>query len=184
MTDKEIIIDGVDITECDHFSMGLPAFNDPCTLYPHQTRCSKNKNCYFKQLQRKEQECEELKERLKCKCFDPKSNNNRCISYNRIAEDYERDLQRLTKITQEYEELKRTISTLEGVNKLFENNLDSSFIKIVRYKQALEKIEEIANSNRCEGDNCDECPFACECNLKDITNIINEVKGDSATCNM
>ena len=46
-------------------------------------------------LKAKEQECGELKERIKCNCFDPKSNNNRCISYNRIAEDYERDLKRL-----------------------------------------------------------------------------------------
>ncbi len=60
MTDKEqIMIDGVDVTECDHFSMELPFFNDPCTLYPHGTRCSENKNCYYKQLARKTQECKE-----------------------------------------------------------------------------------------------------------------------------
>lgn len=47
------------------------------------------------QLKTKEQECLELRERLSCNCFDPKSNNNRCVSYNRIAEDYERDLKRL-----------------------------------------------------------------------------------------
>lgn len=32
------------------------------------------------------------------KCYDPKRNNGRCISYNRMAEDYERDLLRLKKI--------------------------------------------------------------------------------------
>ena len=65
MTDKEqIIIDGVDIVECDFFSMGFPFFKDPCTLYPHGTRCSENKNCYYKQLVRKTQECEELKKQL------------------------------------------------------------------------------------------------------------------------
>lgn len=39
----------------------------------------------------KEQECEELKGRLNTICFDPRTNNNRCISYNRMAKDYEKD---------------------------------------------------------------------------------------------
>ena len=34
------------------------------------------------------------------KCYDPKRNNGRCISYNRIAEDYERDLLKLKKINE------------------------------------------------------------------------------------
>lgn len=42
----------------------------------------------------KEQECEELKGRLNTICFDPRTNNNRCISYNRMAEDYEKDLKK------------------------------------------------------------------------------------------
>ena len=58
---------------------------------PNEESCKKCED----DLKCKEQECEELKERIKCNCFDPKSNNNRCISYNRIAEDYERDLKRL-----------------------------------------------------------------------------------------
>ncbi len=39
-------------------------------------------------INNKEQECEELRGRLNTICFDSRANNNRCISYNRMAEDY------------------------------------------------------------------------------------------------
>lgn len=58
------------------------------------------------QLKAKEQECEELKERVKTKCFDPKNKNNRCISYNRISQDYEIDLIRLNKYKQALNDIK------------------------------------------------------------------------------
>lgn len=64
-------------------------------------------------LQRKEQECEELKERIKCNCFDPKSNNNRCISYNRIAEDYEKDLKHLKNKIAECEKYEQLFDELD-----------------------------------------------------------------------
>ena len=64
-------------------------------------------------LRTKEQECGELKERIKCNCFDPKSNNNRCISYNRIAEDYERDLKRLENKIAECEKYEQALDEIE-----------------------------------------------------------------------
>ena len=55
MTDKEhIIIDGIDVSGCIY----LPYCEDK------QGNCGNNPNCYFKQLQRKTQECEELKKQL------------------------------------------------------------------------------------------------------------------------
>lgn len=62
------------------------------------------------QLQAKKQECEELKERINTRCFDPKNNNNRCISYNRIAQDYEIDLMRLNKYKKALDEIKEFIN--------------------------------------------------------------------------
>nr|DAU01363.1 MAG TPA: hypothetical protein [Caudoviricetes sp.] len=62
MTDKEIIINGIDVSECRYL------FDD--TSYKRsKTSCSitlkdckyLGDKCYFKQLKRKEQECEELK---------------------------------------------------------------------------------------------------------------------------
>ena len=57
MTDKEIIIDGVDVSECDH----LKYDHIGCDI--DQTYCLGN-DCYFKQLKRKEQECQQLKAAL------------------------------------------------------------------------------------------------------------------------
>lgn len=71
MTDKEkIIIDGVNVSQCEFY---IYYSSD---RYPHRCGIHKDmfgipaccdvadccKNCYFKQLKHKEQECEELKE--------------------------------------------------------------------------------------------------------------------------
>jgi hypothetical protein len=57
MTDKEIIIDGVDVAGCKYFNR----FRSICHNKNLCCDCEKNQDCYYKQLKRKEQECEELK---------------------------------------------------------------------------------------------------------------------------
>lgn len=64
MTDKEIIIDVTNLEECKYFK-GVGCINSPfkfwgCTKLGGM--CSEHPNCYYKQLKRKEQECEELKQ--------------------------------------------------------------------------------------------------------------------------
>lgn len=61
MTDKEqIIIDGVDVSECVHYEdLSCTSFRDSCG-YPLD--CKDFFFCNYKQLARKTQECEELKE--------------------------------------------------------------------------------------------------------------------------
>ena len=71
MTDKQIIIDGVDISKCKHYD---EVFNYCDQSYlgeggllkntKNPKRCGCSPNCYYKQLKRKEQECEELKETI------------------------------------------------------------------------------------------------------------------------
>ena len=65
MTYKQIIIDGVDVSKCpamDTYNIfGIE--DEPC-CYKFHEYCSAIPNCYFKQLKRKEQECEELKSDL------------------------------------------------------------------------------------------------------------------------
>ena len=60
MTDKQIIIDGVDVKDCKR-RIGKDNF---CRYYKRP--CTENNyNCVWKKYLRKEQECEELKEELK-----------------------------------------------------------------------------------------------------------------------
>ena len=63
MTDKQIIIDGVDVSGCKWFCK----WNSKCSLfdcpYGGHPQCDNSElyDCDHKQLKRKEQECEELK---------------------------------------------------------------------------------------------------------------------------
>lgn len=80
MTDKQIIINGVDVSKCKlyrdkvSFANGM-TITDVCSIWIWQRdysglepscimkcHCSNNSNCYYKQLERKEQECERLNE--------------------------------------------------------------------------------------------------------------------------
>ena len=64
MTDKQIIIDGVDVSGCKKYEHEIVKCNATLkNMCFCGGRCTdeKNANCYFKQLKRKEQECEEEK---------------------------------------------------------------------------------------------------------------------------
>lgn len=90
MTDKEqIIIDGVDVSGCEYACN--TAFGKNGCKHPMMKNiyCSKNPNCYFKQLARKTAECEkyeylfnELDKRVSIgtNIFD-------CIVVSKIVED-------------------------------------------------------------------------------------------------
>ena len=64
---RTVIIDGVDVSKCKYFEDGecgceyYLRYGYEITMYD---RCEEYPNCYFKQLARKTQECEELKDTL------------------------------------------------------------------------------------------------------------------------
>ena len=68
MRDKQRIIDGVDVSECKKYEHEIVRCNATLeNMCFCGGRCTdkKNADCYFKQLKRKEQECEELKAEIK-----------------------------------------------------------------------------------------------------------------------
>lgn len=66
MTDKEIIIDGIDVSKCEFYCEEYCNLsNDRNERLPFAEKCTGYCDCCFKQLKRKEQECEELKEKQK-----------------------------------------------------------------------------------------------------------------------
>ena len=72
MTDKQIIIDGVDISKCKYYDEVFNYCNQPylgedglLKNIKNPKRCDCSPNCYFKQLKRKEQKLSNI-----CKTFD------------------------------------------------------------------------------------------------------------------
>ena len=72
MTDKQIIIDGVDMNECEFLIINNDKHLCRCIKSDlfgaiefvenvRKGNCKDNPNCYYKQLKRKEQECEEFR---------------------------------------------------------------------------------------------------------------------------
>lgn len=179
MTDKEIIIDGVDVSE----------WTDEEVRYKFEKHSPKAIRQIafdlYKQLKRKEQECEELRGRLNTICFDSRANNNRCISYNRMAEDYAKLIkyktlflkareiyQRTSKYNQqlieENEDLKDTIKRFTCQSECYKHK-DAE-----KYKQALEKIGKFINNQL---DNFGNDVYSMDKSaINNIQDIINNVK--------
>ena len=64
MTSKQIIVNGIDVSKCYNFSHTEEHYCDECSSEFGCAVCDECPNCYYKQLKRKEQECEQLKEVL------------------------------------------------------------------------------------------------------------------------
>ena len=97
MTDKQIIIDGVDVRKCVNRrwdnSQKIHLCYDSDTPLTSWGWCENNPNCYYKQLKAKEQECEELK--AKCKKY---------------GEINEQETKHYAYLKAENEELKKTLT--------------------------------------------------------------------------
>lgn len=87
MIDKQIIINRVDVSRCKHIIdydppesqkvWGNAIHKGACRIYSGD--CKDNPNCYYKQLKRKEKECNELKYQLRTERKDKKYIKNCCI---------------------------------------------------------------------------------------------------------
>lgn len=62
MENKEIIIDGVDVSGCPNFTFNKIEPNESICISEQSAMCVNNKDCLYKRWKRKEQECEELKQ--------------------------------------------------------------------------------------------------------------------------
>ena len=132
MTDKQIIIDGVDVSRC-----GL--LNDwryYCEIF--EERCSKKPNCYYKRLIRKEQECETLasqldfevqkKECLEQECERLKHDNGYKVgALERTIDNLKAENEELKKIIDEAKNSKLDLKSFlvgETIQKEYEQQLD------------------------------------------------------------
>ena len=124
MTDKQIIIDGVDVSGCIYFKKNNKmSMCRACNSGVGTPYCEYHKDCYYKQLKRKERECEELK-----KANDGILTTIRILAKNNI---------RLREILSEIKEIAEAnirIADLEGLNGVYRRGLA---------KQILQKISEV-----------------------------------------
>ena len=63
MTDKQIIINGVDVSGCTRYCSDT----GKCTAFKSQYLCSERNNCYTKRILKKNKTINILKEKLLCK---------------------------------------------------------------------------------------------------------------------
>ena len=72
MIDKQIIIDGVDVSGCPNFTFNKIEPNESICISEQSAMCVNNKDCLYKKWKRKEQEYEELQNKfleLNCKAY-------------------------------------------------------------------------------------------------------------------
>lgn len=153
MTDKEIIINGIDVSECAYLK---PLDNGVYECITGTQQCLKyrvcecNHNCYFKQLKRKEQECEELKTMVA-------EAEEASICFHCSEEPC---------IRQQRDKYKKLSVVFKDVNKQLG-------YKYITLKQALEEIENYVQDNS-DFDKSDK--LTSNTGAYDILEIINKVK--------
>ena len=127
MTDKHIIIDGVDVSECNAMcTYNILGIEDKHCCYKFHEYCSAIPNCCFKQLKRKEQEYEELKSDLTdlSKIIDCK--NGTILTFK--------------------EQLDQLIQTLAEIKEICRVNLTITTTNLLA-KTILQKISEVEDEN-------------------------------------
>lgn len=166
MTDKDqIIIDGVDVSECEYLENGMCNAERESDGYTGWECCDPEcSNCYYKQLARKTQECEYLEEEKRDKI-------------NLLAQIIE-----ILYSEADEDELYRVAFNCEFIDKAkqLKNECD-------RYRKALEEIEGVTKElkqNICDNcgwhntDGCNPCGNVCG-DLIQILDIINKAKGEA-----
>ena len=169
MTDKQIIIDGVDVSECislDKYYIAncTEEFID-CALgglYEYQDEykrtCKENPNCYYKQLARKEQECEALQ-----------MSKNEAVeiiaelkAYKDVNEDFKTAWEELKA---ENDELKKIINEAKSSSLDLQSFLVGEAIQN-EYEQQLDQLktknEELKKELEAVYDDCKGCPTCNE----------------------
>lgn len=165
MNKEQIIIDGVDVKNCKGIDLGLFPLAK-CKFLKFKTSdggiagiwCSDHTNCYYKQLARKTQECESLKEEIEILKDNFDTATRDC---NELIEE----------LRQECEELKKQLMQKSEVDMFFNTPIEgwsSNLCGICKFKNCLAEIKEIAEPfcNACQefepekkGSNCMYCNY-------------------------
>ena len=159
MTDKQIIIDGVDVSRCEYYNKDDKTCREVNGNYETDIcefdKCE-NSNCYYKQLKRKEQECKEL-----------------------------RFKEKLSQVKDTTEPLNSELPEDKVIREIFLMVNDCINQKVNHYKHALDEIEkqvkainnECFYDASCDCNNCDmknNCPYYRKVKTLDIINSVKD----------
>lgn len=155
MTDKEqIMIDGVDILDCDNYYVEQETDQVKCNLSSEY--CRENKNCLFKQLARKTQECEGLKEEL--------------AAYKKLLDN---------------SEFRVALTDVRTGEREIWRELGSKADRYLKALEEIKEVTKTLNTNGlCFYDDindCSNCDMNTDCNYLrkyKILDIINKAKGE------
>ena len=89
MTDKQIIIDGVNVSKCNYFNNTDKSYCEECCSEFGCAICNDRPNCYYKQLVRKEEEYEELRQYHNKCCIEFENEKQELLEkYNQVSRDF------------------------------------------------------------------------------------------------
>ena len=119
MTDKQMIVDGVDVSECERNGGKLCSMSRESYCY-----CSDRPNCIYKRFKRKEQENEELKQRL-----------HQCWTVENSF------VEQLDQLEAENKKLKQALVEIKEIAEIKQEQ--SVFVGETVFEQILQKISEV-----------------------------------------
>lgn len=173
MTDKQILIDGVDVSGCIYYK------NKSCIVDYYladipfdEAKCELNPNCYYKQLKRKEQSEAKLVKQIQTICDFI---NNRPEIFKGVYGGVDKIITEYAERKEhECEALTKNYFTLIQQRNAAEQQLD-------QLKQTLTEIKGIAEDREVFCENCSsgEESFTCDdCGYVKILQKISEVEND------
>ena len=185
MTDKQIIIHGVDVSGCDRLNTFPMQYGEPheiCLTSLEQwggqeKYCKDRPNCYYKKWQRKEQECERLKKWLPIVTRLENEFENfekaKAIDYKSYIEQI---FIELDKLKAENDELRKNLVD-KHTSRCFRLVTHREFDKLImetvqlrqenkKLKQTLTEIKEIAE-HCIKQDICTFCDYSDKCYIED-----------------
>lgn len=171
MTEKqEIIIDGVNITGCTWCDFE-PDVEPYCHINDGEDLgCEDNPNCYYKQLARKTQECEQKEKELL-------SNEKIINKLMKEVDELKQECEKLkNQVDEDYNYYITELKTLRDIISNKEKRNAALFLMSNRYRKAFEEIEEIVKDWYKNEWSCYMCRKNMDKKLEDILDIINKAK--------
>ena len=140
MTDKQIMIDGVDVSGCEYYDKNKSLLTCTCEEYA----CSECHNCYYKQLKRAEKTMQEIWDRLGKTSDELLRKEQECET---LASQLDFEVQKKECLEQECEKLKAENYCLKRKISLYENLLKLDFTQ----SRNAEEVVQHANYLREQG---------------------------------